>query len=127
MIDAETIFLGSCRSLWILLGLNKAASRMYEKVYKDRLTVSTTRMLELHSLCCTQATLDGDAVVRYVAQPRMFSVDNQQCVSDLPVVLRYKGRDFVLDGHHRLASKIIRGQHKAKVYFWDLDAMLVAA
>lgn len=123
---AETIFLGPSSSLWMLLAVNKAASRLYNRLYDDRLVVSTTRMVELATLRCTQRHMDEGAVAEYVAKPRTLSVDRYECVSDLPVVIRFRGKYFVLDGHHRLASKIVRGQSRAKVYLWDFDTLLAS-
>lgn len=123
-MNADHIFLGPCRLLVTLLRANKRAERLYDKLYNDRLVVSTTRMVDLQALYCTQMYLDRDAIAEYVAQPRTLSIDRLFCVSDLPVVVRFRSRLFVLDGHHRLAAKMIQGQRRAKVYFWDLDAML---
>lgn len=123
-MKADTLFLGPCRLLGILLSHSKRALRLYNRLYEDRLVVSTTRMVRLDTLYCSQAHVSGDAVAGYVAKPRLLSVDRLHCVSDLPVVVRYRGKDFVLDGHHRLAAKMVRGMVRAKVYFWDLDTML---
>jgi hypothetical protein len=93
-------------------------------MYDDRLAISTTRIVDLASLYCTQSHVDLDAVADYVAQPRLLSVDRLHCVSDLPVVVCFRSKHFVLDGHHRLISKMVQGITRAKVYFWDLDTML---
>lgn len=126
-MNANHIFLGPCSLMWQLFALNKRAYRLYERLYNDRLVVSTTRMVDLQALYCTQQYLDRDAIAEYVAQPRTLSIDRLYCVSDLPVVVRFRSKLFVLDGHHRLAAKIIQGQRRAKVYFWDLDAMLASS
>lgn len=121
---ATTFFKGPCHLLTFLLARNERARSLYDRLYDDRLVVSTTKMVDLHTLYCTQSHMDLDAVADYVARPRTLSVDRLHCVSDLPVVVRYRGRNFVLDGHHRLASKMVVGMRRAKVYFWDLDTML---
>lgn len=124
MIHAETFFRGPCRLLGSLLASSTRAEKLYDRLFHDRLVVSTTRLVRLDTLYCSQSHVDGQAIAEYVAQPRLLSVDRLHCVSDLPVVMCYKGKHFVLDGHHRLASKKVQGMLRAKVYFWDLDALL---
>lgn len=124
---ADTLFLGPCSLLGQLLALDNKARRLYERLYDDRLVVSSTRLVRLDTLYCTQAHVDRDAIADYVAQPRTLSVDRLHCVSDLPVVLRYRSKHFVPDGHHRLAAKIVQGMRHAKVYYWDLDALLASS
>jgi hypothetical protein len=121
---AETFFRGPYLTLSRLLARNTWASTLYDRLYNDRLCVSTTKLVNLRTLYCSQSHVDLEAVADYVARPRTLSVDRLHCVSDLPVVVCYRGRNFVLDGHHRLASKMIVGMTRAKVYFWDLDALL---
>lgn len=110
--------------LWWYLGQNYKAHTLYHKLFKDDIPCGSTRMVRLHNLYCTQSHVDGDAVAEYVAHPRKLSVDQHGCVADLSTVVRYRGRDFAIDGHHRLIAKMIRGVMRVEVYFWDLDAML---
>lgn len=124
MILATTFFKGPCGLLVKLLARDDRARRLFDKLYDDRLVVSTTRMVLLASLRCTQSHMDGDAIAEYIAQPRLLSVDRLHCVSDLPVVVSYKSQLFIIDGHHRLGAKKVQGLLRAKVYFWDLDALL---
>lgn len=124
MIKAETFFKGPHSLLDELLAADRKALRLYNRLYEDRLVCSTTAMVDLASLYCTQGYMDPDAVAEYVAQPRTLSVDRLHCVSDLPVVVAYAGALFVLDGHHRLASKKVCGLGRAKVYLWNLNALM---
>lgn len=125
-MKACTIFLGPCGLLMRLLGTDKRACRLYDRLNSDKLVVSSTKLVQLDTLYCTQQHIDGEEIATYVAHPRLLSVDRLQCVSDLPVVLRYKGKCFVLDGHHRLAAKLVQGVARSRVYFWDLDALLAS-
>lgn len=124
MRNAEAFFRGPCRLLGRLLARNTVARKLHDRLYDDRLVVSTVKMVDLYTLYCTQTHVDPNAIAAYIAQPRVLSVDRLYCVSDLPVVLLYRGKLFILDGHHRLAAKKIQGMRRAKAYFWDLDALL---
>lgn len=118
------LFLGHDRLLDSLLRKNRKADRIYRKLNDGVLVDATTKLVLLDSLYCTQTSLDPEAIEKYIQQPSAVSVDLHYCIADLPIVLNFTSRHFVLDGHHRFAGKKLRGMRRAKTYYWDLDRYL---
>lgn len=117
----EFLFLGYERLLDNLLARDKKAYRFYTLLNDGKLVDATVKLVSLDSLYCTQSRVDEEAIEEYLSNPRKISIDRQHCVADLPLVMNYTSKHFVLDGHHRFASKKLRGMHRAKTYYWDLD------
>lgn len=69
--------------------------------------------LPIARLNATQAEVNGD--FREAARKRLGDG------YDLPAVVKYKGRYYVTDGHHRLMGAAAEGKSSAPVRLFDLD------
>lgn len=85
------------------------------------LPIATLRIADLTG---TQPHVVASAVEEYIRNPtRLASVDGLGRASDLPVVMRFDGKVYLLDGHHRTAAQHLLGEERIGVRLIDLDAV----
>lgn len=68
----------------------------------------------------TVALSDLTPTQSFVSRSRLEGI-NKAPPEELALVVRKGGENLVLDGHHRLAVKALRGEKNAQVDFADLD------
>lgn len=81
--------------------------------------------VKLDELTATQPTVDPAEVTRFTREPPDVPKgkrNDRGMLVDLPTVYTRGGKDFILDGHHRLAAAVARGEETARVRRVDLDA-----
>jgi hypothetical protein len=55
--------------------------------------------------------------------PKKVQAITDKGTKKLPVVVRHSGKDFIADGHHRLAADWLAGKDTAQVHYKDLEAV----
>lgn len=75
----------------------------------DNLPVKTVR---LNNVVALQDRVDPERVQYFV---------QNEAGADLPVVVRLNGRKIIVDGHHRMAARWLRGRKTAQVHYIDLN------
>lgn len=87
-------------------------SRLHNLMYSGAtVSVDDEAFVALKDLIPTQKYLNQSQVNDYM-RPRRFD--------DMPIVATYKGKTYVIDGHHRVAASILRGDDKIKVVKYNL-------
>ena len=76
----------------------------------------TVRLADLRA---TQEDVERACVALHLRQPQIVS---RSARDDKPLVARYRGQLYILDGHHRLTALRLKGRRTARVRFVDLDA-----
>lgn len=107
--------------------------RVYEPKFETRdlnaaIDAAPVASVPLASLHGIQHTVARARVEQYVRNPRLQrrgtrSPDHGGLV-DLPIVVRYRGVNYVHDGHHRATADFYRGGRLLECRFVDLDALL---
>lgn len=82
----------------------------HEEGYKDFFQGLKKKVIPLHKIVPTQPFLSQKKLCKKYDEP-----------TDLPEFIFYKGRYFLLDGHHRVASKIAKGGTIKGVVFFVKD------
>lgn len=80
--------------------------------------------VEMDSLYHTQFWVVRSAVRDYVKDLNKPSTYMDDRPSMRPLVARFQGRHYILNGHHRLSALKFRGGSRARVHLMDLDAKL---
>lgn len=82
-------------------------------------------LVNLKDLIGIQTSINQQRLVEHIRDPRMN--DDRRApghggMIDRPVVVKWGGKLFIHDGHHRLTAAHLRGLETAKVRLVDLDA-----
>jgi hypothetical protein len=86
------------------------------KMTKKALKAAPTEKLSLHNMKAAQSYLVKDKVKTHLRRPAEHVAHNK--TDDPYTVLRHGGKDYLMNGHHRAASLLLRGHHEihAKVF-----------
>jgi hypothetical protein len=92
--------------------------------YRQRRRFAPLVRVRLDSLHATQRDVTRTVVALHIQQPQIVPVGSTSRVGpiDKPVVARYRGKLYIIDGHHRLTGLKLKGKTYARVRFVDLDA-----
>lgn len=74
--------------------------------------------VKLSTLLATQPGVKRETVRRFVDNPDTVPAGHRDLtgrLSDRPIIARHRGDHYILDGHHRLASKMLLGYETAMV------------
>lgn len=72
----------------------------------------------------TQPTVERSRVEYFIANPdKVGGTSDNGSTSDLPVAVRFKGRNYLVDGHHRAVAHKLLGDAELEVRVFDLDAV----
>lgn len=97
--------------------------KRFDIIHNDVRSLPVERV-KVGSLYKTQPHLDPEAVKRYITKPDSISIDNTGKLNDLPRVVRFQGKEYLLDGHHRAAAQKYLGETDIDVRLIDIDAAL---
>lgn len=91
--------------------------------YRQRRPFATLVRVRLDSLHATQRDVTRADVAMHIQQPQIVptGLTFRGVLTDKPVVARYKGKLYIIDGHHRLTGLKLKGKTYARVRFVDLD------
>lgn len=79
----------------------------------------------LHGLYAIQHTVGLDRLAHYALEPKLAEGRTHESIgtpTDLPIVVQFRGRRYIHDGHHRMTMAWHAGCGSAKVRLIDLDA-----
>lgn len=86
---------------------NKMQNKLHNMMYSGGVeTVNANVSMNLNDLIPTQSKVWSSHVSKYIK-----SSGNDEA----PIVATYKGKNYIIDGHHRLAADILTGKKTAKV------------
>ena len=90
----------------------KIQTRLHNMMYSGKTeSVDDNVTVNLRSLVPTQKRLDTYYLKRYM---------NAKQQDDNPIVARYKGNDYIIDGHHRIAAALLKGVSTMSVKRFNL-------
>jgi hypothetical protein len=88
-------------------------SRLYDKAMEMKTEAQLRKIALSSDLRTTQGSLDRGIVEKYIRAPSTNKLP--------PLVVRYNGQDWIVDGHHRLTADMLLGKGTAEVRYIDLD------
>lgn len=91
---------------------------------KHILTGAPVKQVPIGKLLGTQVDVLPDQVTKYIQSGSLLSNNpNKGAITGLPIVVKYQGKLYIVEGHHRLAAHRLLGYTNAHVRLVDADAI----